>query len=152
LLLDRQAVIDCVVRLGAGLDAQDWLAVRATLADELDTDYRSFRGTPSARLTAADFVRLRQEGLAGLRTQHLSLGHLVTVAGPTARCRCDFVIRRWPADAADPRFFHTYGYYEYGLVRGPTGWRITAIRQVAVRSEGSPELHGAHRAPGAGAP
>lgn len=143
--LDRQAVVDAIVRLGRALDDRDWAAARACLAPELDTDYSSFRGTPPSRLTAEDFVRLRETGLAGLVTQHLSLGHVVDLAGDVATCRCDFVIHRWPTDATDPRFLHSHGYYVYRLERAGDGWRIAGITQVVRRSEGDPRLHGALR-------
>lgn len=152
ILLDRQAVIDTVSRMCCAFDEQDWPALRACLADTLDTDYSRFRGTPPARLTADEFVRLRKVGLAGLRTQHLSFNHLVEVTGERARCRCDFIIHRWPVESADPRFFHTYGFYRYEFIRAAEGWRICGITQFVLRSEGSPELHGAHRTAGFPAP
>ena len=144
-LLDRQSVQDTVLRLGQALDERDWPAVRGCLAEEIDTDYSSFRGTPPSRLPAAEFVRLRREGLAGLITQHLSLGHQIEVQGDAATCRCDFVIHRWPADATDRRFFHSFGSYLYGLTREGEGWRIASIVQTVLRSEGDPSLHGALR-------
>jgi hypothetical protein len=142
----RQAVVDTVSRLCRALDERDWAAMRLCLADTLATDYSSFRGTPPGQLTAEKFVRLRRTGLAGLRTQHLCFNHLVALEGERARCRCDFIIHRWPEQANDARFFHTYGYYHYNFV-GTTGelWLIESITQIAVRSEGSPELHGAQR-------
>lgn len=146
-LRDRQAVVDTIVRLGRALDAQDWASAEACLADTITADYSSFRGTPPAQVTAAEFVGLRRQGLAGLRTQHLSANHLVEVDGARAVCRCDFVIHRWPTDPADSRFFHTYGSYTYGLRRAGGEWRIDAITQVAVRNEGDPMLHGALRRP-----
>jgi hypothetical protein len=147
-LLIRQAVVDTVSRLCRAFDERDWIAMRFCLAETLATDYSRFRGTPPARLTAEEFVRLRQSGLAGLRTQHLCFNHLVTLEGERAHCRCDFIIHRWPEQADDVRFFHTYGYYHYDLVgMADELWRIESITQFAMRSEGSPELHGAHRLP-----
>ena len=145
MLLDRQAVIDMVLRLAQAFDAQDWSGARACLSDGIETDYSSFRGTPPERLSAETFIALRQAGLAGLRTQHLSLNHLVTVRGDQATCRTDFVIHRWPTDVQDRRYFHSYGYYRYALVRSTGGWQICGITQVALRSEGDSSLHGAHR-------
>jgi hypothetical protein len=142
----RQAVMDTVSRLCRSFDERDWAAMRSCLADTLATDYSRFRGTPPARLTAEEFVRLRRSGLQGLRTQHLCFNHLVTIQSERAHCRCDFIIHRWPEQTDDTRFFHTYGYYHYDLVR-PAGavWLIESITQVPTRSEGSPELHGALR-------
>jgi hypothetical protein len=145
-LVIRQGVVDAVSYLCRAFDERDWIAMRLCLADILTTDYSSFRGTPPARLTAEEFIRLRQNGLAGLRTQHLCFNHLVTSEAERAHCRCDFIIHRWPEQAADARFFHTYGYYGYGLVSiAEDRWLIESITQSAVHSEGSPELHGAHR-------
>jgi hypothetical protein len=145
-LLIRQAVVDTVSRLCRAIDERDWVAMRLSLADTLATDYSRFRGTPPERLTAEEFVRLRQSGLAGLRTQHLCFNHLVTLEGERAHCRCDFIIHRWPEQTNDARFFHTYGYYHYNLVSTAEElWLIESITQFAVHSEGSPELHGAYR-------
>jgi len=142
----RQAVVDTVSRLCRAFDERDWVAMRLCLADMLATDYSRFRGTPPEQLTAEEFVRLRQSGLVGLRTQHLCFNHLVTLEGGRAHCRCDFIIHRWPERTDDARFFHTYGYYHYNFVN-PAGevWLIESITQFAIHSEGSPELHGAHR-------
>jgi 3-phenylpropionate/cinnamic acid dioxygenase small subunit len=150
-LLYCQRVQATVVRLFRALDERDWEAVRDCLADEIDTDYRSFRGTPPARMTAEEFVRLREIGLAGLKTQHLGMNHAVEIVGhaaDTATCRCDFVVHRWPLDESDRRFFHTYGFYHFVLNRKGESWKIAGITQVALRSEGHPEIHGAFAPPG----
>ena len=138
-------VVDTIVRFGRALDDQDWSALRGCLAAELDVDYSSFRGTPPGRVAADEFVAQRRIGLAGLVTQHVGAGHLVEIHGDTAACRCDFAIRRWPADPADGRFLHSYGTYRYGLRRCEDDWKIESIVQVVARSEGDRTLHGALR-------
>lgn len=143
--MSRRAVVAVIRRLARALDAQDWAAARACLAAEVDTDYASFRGTPPARLTADEFVELRRVGLAGLVTRHLTTGHVVELAGDRAVCRCEFVIRRRPADRADRRFLHSYGSYRYVLRHATGGWQIAGITQLVERSEGHRELHGALR-------
>jgi hypothetical protein len=145
---DHQDVIAAIHEFCRAFDLRDWAALRRCLVASLATDYSSFRGTPPARITADEFVAVRQTSLAGLITQHLSLNHLVTFDGDVARCRFDFVIHRWPEDSSDPRFFHSYGYYEVVLRRAPEAphhWAIESITQRVLRSEGDPELHGAHR-------
>jgi hypothetical protein len=146
-LIERQAVVDTVVRFGRALDDQDWGALRKCLAAELDTDYSSFRGTPPARITADAFIQSRRVGLAALVTQHITAGHLVDPDNDAAVCRCDFVIRRWPVDASDTRFFHSYGLYVYVVQRELDRWVIGGITQVVTRSEGDRSLHGALRRP-----
>lgn len=132
-------------RFARALDDSDWGAVRGCLGAALDTDYSSFRGTPPARLTADEFIALRRVGLAGLVTDHVTSNHDVELDDDRAVCRCEYVIRRWPADPTDRRFLHSYGSYTFALRHGPDGWRITGITQVVRRSEGDPQLHGALR-------
>ena len=141
--MDRSGVVDTIRRLARALDEHDWPAARGCLGAELDTDYSSFRGTPPARLTADEFVELRRVGLTGLVTEHLTGNHDVQIEDDRAVCRCDFVIRRWPADATDRRFLHSYGSYLYVLRRAPEGWQVVGITQVVQRSEGDPQVHGA---------
>jgi hypothetical protein len=62
--------------------------------------------------------------------------------------RFQFLIRRWPENTADTRYFHTYGYYDMILRRAPHApqrWVIRSITQSVSRNEGSPELHGGCR-------
>jgi hypothetical protein len=143
--LHYRNVIATVHEFCRAIDQLDWPALRTCLASSLYTDYSSFRGTPSGRMTADEFIALRRSALAGLVTQHLSLNHLVTSAAANqARCRFDFVIHRWPREYADARYFHTYGYYELVLnhaPEAPSQWVINSITQHALRSEGSSELH-----------
>ena len=89
---------------------------------------------------------LAQSGLAGLRTQHLCFNHLVSSEGERAHCQCDFIIHRWQEQADDTRFLHTYDYYRYGFLKATDEcWLIDSIEQYPIRTDGSLELHGAHR-------
>lgn len=145
---NRQDVVSTIHEFCRAFDQRDWSALRRCLAANLVVDYSGFRGTLPTRMTADEFVALRQTALEGLVTQHLSVNHLVTFTDQDARCRFDFVIHRWPRDAADSRFFHTFGYYEIVLRLAEDaahGWVIQSITQQALRSEGNPELHGALR-------
>ena len=145
---DHRDIVSTIHEFCRAFDQQDWTALRRCLAANLFVDHSSFCGTLPTRITTDESVALRQTALEGLVTQHLSANHLVTFTDQGARCRFDFVIRRWPRDAADARFFHTFGYYEVVLrfvEGGPYRWVIESITQQALRSEGSPELHRSRR-------
>jgi hypothetical protein len=142
------SVVATIHEFCRSFDRRDWSSLRSCLAATLWTDYSSFRGTPPARISAEEFVRLRQVGLAGLVTQHLSGHRLVTFIGEQAHCRFDFVILRWAENPEDARFLHTF-YYEmvlHPVTDGNRHWVINSITQHARRSEGSRELHGDWRA------
>ncbi len=145
---DSQDLVNTIQAFCRAFDLKDWAVLRRCLAEDLFTDYSSFRGTPPARMTADEFIALRQRSLEGLVTEHTSLNHIVTFTEQHASCRFDFVIRRWPRDASDTRFFHTSGYYDVVLCRrpeAPYGWVLESIRQHALRNEGNPDLHIAYR-------
>ena len=141
---DHRDIVSTIHEFCRAFDQQHWTALRRCLAANLFVDYSSFRGTLPTRITADEFVALRQTAFEGLVTQHRSANHLVTFTDQGARCRFDFVIHRWRRDAADARFFHTFRYNEVVLrvaEGGPYRWVIESITQQALRSEGSPELH-----------
>jgi hypothetical protein len=147
-LRDRAAVTDTVLRFAHALDAQDWALLRSCLAPTLHVDYRALRGDPPATVSAEDYVAARVRGLGGLRTQHISTNHLVTVDGDRAECRSAFLVHRLdPARAAGANTFDSAGHYLHGLTRTETGWRIDRIIQTVLWSRGNPDVHGALRAP-----
>ena len=147
-LADRADIIDCIVRAAAAFDAQDWGALRACLADTLETDYSQFRGEPPATVSADAYVASRREGLAGLRTLHISTNHLVEASGDEATCRSAYrIFRVDPARPAGQNRLDTAGAYEHGLVRTADGWRICRIRQTVVVQDGDPAVHRGLKAP-----
>jgi hypothetical protein len=149
-LADRFEVIDTVLRFAHSMDAQDWARLRSCLAETLDVDYSDLRGHPPARVSAEAFVAARIEGLQGLRTQHLSTNHLVSIDDDRAECLSCFLIHRVsPTAPAGQDAFDSAGHYTHRLRRAPEGWRIEAITQRVLWSRGNPAVHGAlRRSPG----
>jgi hypothetical protein len=147
-LRDRAEITDTVLRFALAFDRQDWALLRACLADRVDVDYADLRGEPRAVLSAEAFVAARARGMAGLRTQHLSASHLVTIAGDRAECVSAFLIHRLdPAAPAGQNTFDTAGHYTHGLHRMADGWRIDRIEQRVLWSRGQRAIHGAFRSP-----
>jgi len=145
-LLDRARIIDCIVRFANAFDRQDWNALRACLADRIETDYSQFRGTPPGVESADDYVAARRNGLAGLRTLHLLSNHEVEISGDLARCLSAYRIYRATDVDGRERCFDSAGQYAHELARdGSAAWRITRIRQTVVRRSGDPSIHRAFR-------
>src|SRR4030095_14891679 len=93
-LVDRQEIVDTIVRWAYALDTKDWAAARTCFTDEVETDYSDPRDTSPTRLTAEAFVELRRRAHAKLMTQHLSTNHLVTLDGDHATCVSATLIHR----------------------------------------------------------
>jgi 3-phenylpropionate/cinnamic acid dioxygenase small subunit len=145
LLKDRVEISDIVIRYARSLDAQDWDLCRSCFVDEIEQDYSDFRGEPPSTIKADEFVALRRRGLAGIKTQHLSTNHAVTVEGDTAECISAMVIFRFRPDGNADNEFDTHGYYTHTLVRTRDGWKISKVKQAVLWSMGNPQVHGFHR-------
>ena len=148
-LLDRQAIVDTVVRWAMALDAKDWEAAAACLAAEVEADYGDLRGSRD-RMGAEAFVALRREALGPLRTHHLSTNHLVELEGDEATCRSAFLIHRLDPGRPEPNTFDSLGHYEHGLRRIDGHWRIVRVRQEVAWNRGDASIHAGARRPGGG--
>lgn len=146
-LEDRAEITDLVLRYAYAMDMQDWTSLRDCLADEIDVEYTALRGESRQIISADDFVEKRSKDLAGLRTQHISTNHLVSVHGDHAECTSCFLIHRIDPNkkAVEENNFDTAGHYLHGVTRTSTGWRIDRIRQTVLWSRGNREVHGALR-------
>lgn len=141
-LLERQAVVDTVIRYATGIDMHDWTAYRSCFTDICHFDFSSWNGTPGTDLPADQWV-------AGVRsvngnfdaTQHISTNHVVTFAdgGPrSGRATCVSYMHAqhfFTAEtmdsfgrSGDVNFCTLGGYYTNQLVRGDDGWRIANCR------------------------
>ncbi len=140
-LIDRQAIVDTIVRWAYALDTKDWAAARACFTDEVETDYSDLRGAGPTRLTADAFVELRRRAHEKLMTQHLSTNHLVTLDGDHATCVSATLIHRLDPGRQSDNTFDTLAHYTHTLVRTAAGWRIARIKQSVVWNRGNASIH-----------
>jgi hypothetical protein len=145
-LRDRAEIADVVLAFARAFDLHDWSGLRACLTATVEADYADLRGEPPQSIAADEYVATRARALDGLRTQHVSTNHLITVEGDRAECLSAFVIHRLDPRRADGQnTFDTAGHYAHGLCRTPDGWRIARIEQRVLWSRGNPDVHGALR-------
>lgn len=146
LLEDKFDITETILRFAYALDQQNWDMLRDCLADQVDADYTALRGEDRRIISADDFVSQRAKSLAGLKTQHISTNHLISVQDNQAECTSCFLIHRLdPARMPDGNAYDTAGHYIHGLVRVAQGWRIDRIKQIVLWSHGNPDIHGARR-------
>lgn len=139
-MFDQVSALVC--RFQRAFDQHDWTALRACLDDEINVDYSSFRGTAPARVPASEYVALRQKALDELVMQHNHTNlTLSTESDDQASASCNYQIYRFERDGN--RHFHSWGTYEFGLVRRSDEWKIGSITQHLLKSEGDPSIHGA---------
>jgi hypothetical protein len=113
-------VTDDVVTFFHAVDDRDWTAVRAGLAEEVDTDYTSLFGGSPERVPADDLVERSRGLLPGFDgTQHL-LGPLV-VTGTRVACN----VRGY--HALDGAVWTVAGRYTLSMVPDGDRWRVGGI-------------------------
>jgi len=145
-IIDRAAVVDTIVAFANAIDAQDWQKLRSYLADEIDIDYSEFRGETPRRVTAEEYIKQRVEGLAGLRTLHVSTNHEVTIKRDAAKCKSVYrIYRLGPDREAGQNRLDTGGNYFHSLIPTDRHWLITGIKQTLVIVSGNTQVHGAFR-------
>jgi 3-phenylpropionate/cinnamic acid dioxygenase small subunit len=140
---DRVEIEELLFRFMASFDEKDWDAMRACLADTIDCDYSSFRGTPRATITREEYVEQRKTALSLLKTQHNLSNLSISATERNAEVRCNYAILRFHPDfdGAREKHFHSYGAYRFGVVGTLDGWRIASITQTLLMSDGNPSLH-----------
>ncbi len=123
-------------------DEKDWKLMLTCLAAKIHTDYSSFRGTPPEWQSAKEYVAKREKGMHRLITAHQLSNFVVAENAGAGTCHCRFVIKRF---SSDQQFYHSYGYYDFKLVKEQGMWKIERIKQTVERNEGDRNLHGAFK-------
>lgn len=143
-LIERSKIIEVIVGFANVLDEKNWQKLRVYLTDEIEINYLDFRGEPPRRATAEEYVKQRVDGLAGLRTLHISTNHEVTIKENVADCKSAYCIYRVdPTLEAGQDRLDTAGNYLHRLIRVDQEWRVNAIKQTVVVMSGNRQVHGA---------
>lgn len=124
-------------------DTKNWNQLKECLSDEIFTDYSSFRKTEPGIVSKEDYVEQRKEGLKNLETIHTFKNYDFQIIGNRAKCSCDFVIKRFDLGKGD--YFHSYGMYQFNLVKTGESWKIDKIIQNISKNEGNKDIHGAFK-------
>jgi hypothetical protein len=136
--MDRLDVIDTCTRMAWYADQRDWERLADVFADVVTLDYTSLNGGEPATLTPAQIVAGWREALGVYEvTQHLVGNHLVTVDGDTAVCTASFQATHYKKAEFGSPLWRLGGTYEFSLVRGGDGWRITGVVMTATWGEGN---------------
>lgn len=138
IMSDDQAITATVTRMLFAIDALDWPAVRAELADEVETDYSSLFGGAPEQLKADTLVQRWQSLLPGFdATQHLT-GPIVVTSAKDRTAVAETHVRGYHyIETESPSVWMVAGHYVMRLEQTPAGWRIASIRLDTYRQEGN---------------
>jgi hypothetical protein len=128
-LLDRQDVIDSILRYASGIDMRNWALYRECFTDELEVDFTSWGGGTPLTVSADQWVANVRSTLSGFEgTQHTLTNFVVDVDGDNAHAVVYMSAQHFlPNDKGDSTLL-IGGYYTHDLVRTPTDWKIRKAR------------------------
>ena len=138
ILIDKSAIQDLINRFANCFDLKDWRRMESCLCDSLHTDYSDLRGTPPEVISNQRFVELRRTALDAMATQHLMSNHEIEVEGDVANATVSCVIFR--KNAAGERL-NTHCLYFFRMEKDDSTWKISAIRQKVLLSDGNTAIH-----------
>lgn len=135
---DDQAIAATITRMLFAIDTLDWPAVRAALADEVETDYTSLFSGSIERLKADTLVQRWQSLLPGFdATQHLT-GPIVVNIGKDRTAVAETHVRGYHyIETESPSVWMVAGHYVMRMEQTAAGWRIASIRLDTYRQEGN---------------
>jgi hypothetical protein len=133
-LLDLEDIRGVVDGIDSAVDAKDWARCRAYFANEIRVDFAALGGGPASRMPADDLVAAWRRNLfADKASFHLRGNHLIEVGDGTASVRSQgYAFNRLDRPLGGD-LWEVWATYSHELVRGPQGWRCSAIGITAVR-------------------
>jgi nuclear transport factor 2 (NTF2) superfamily protein len=139
----RFAVLELLFHFMRTFDEKDWAGMEACLTQMVYCDYSSFRGEPPAMVARENYSAKRKAALSALITQHNLSNITMAPKGKSIDVQCNFTILRFQPDFKEEKgdYFHSYGRYQFTVVRRGPIWHITSITQHILRNEGNPQLH-----------
>ncbi len=134
------AIQQTLFRFMQTFDSKNWKQMRECLCETIVCDYASFRGEKPGSLKADEYVAKRKAALTNLKTQHNLSNIVVEVEADTIEVSCNYAIYRFHPEISSD-YFHSYGRYIFTLKQEASHWKISAITQLLLTSEGNPGLH-----------
>lgn len=127
-LQDRFDVSDVIVKYAFALDQREWSELEAVYDDEILIDLPHLESDPY-RVSRSELLDLIKAVVLGFdATHHLIPNHLITIDGDDAVCKA--YAHAWhtvPTDRGVADFCLVRGFYDWGLRRTSSGWRINRM-------------------------
>ncbi|GAB3831997.1 nuclear transport factor 2 family protein [Dactylosporangium cerinum] len=128
---EQLAIIETVNAIFDLVDAKDWAAVRALIADEVDVDVTSLGGGEPARITGDQLVAGWETGLhARKRSWHLVGHHRLRVADDAATAAVLLKGYAWNRldEELGSGMWEVWGTYHLSFERAETGWKMNRFQ------------------------
>lgn len=130
-LADRAQIEEVISAFALNVDRRRWPEAQALVAERIELGFPAGDDNSklqSRQMSAAEFIASSKSQLPGyLHTQHLVTNPVISVTGDRATVVSQMQLSHFlPNDEGEP-FWIVIGMYEYGLERGPAGWKISRM-------------------------
>ena len=140
LLADKLAIIELINRFGMSIDLRDWQSFRNLFAEQVDFDYSSIDEIAGI-LPANDIANTARKDLGGFQmTQHVITNHLIEINNDAATCNAHVRAMHFLPGTEKESLLEIGGYYNAGLIRIDSDWKIESWKFAILWSRGDLEL------------
>jgi 3-phenylpropionate/cinnamic acid dioxygenase small subunit len=137
-LLDRQRIVDVLVRYVTTMDNNEWDALAECFTDDAIAGFGSVGPEMHGVGAIRDELRAICEPMD--YTFHLIGNHVIEIDGDKAHSTSYLIAHQVMREALGGTTFHVSGKYHDELVRTADGWRITNKRLEAIVTDGNPTI------------
>lgn len=146
-LMDRVEIGETLVRYGRSADRREWETLIGLMSEEIDLDYGQLERVAARKLVLGRWAPVFRALDA---TQHLVGPPTVVVDGDGATATAYFQATHVMVGAEGGDEWTLGGSYDFALIRGDEGWRISGVTMTPIWQSGNGELMAQASARGAG--
>lgn len=137
---DRIQIIELLNQFGMAIDLRDWDRFRSLFADSVEFDYSSI-GEVAATLAPDEIANTARQDLGGFQaTQHVITNHLINLTGNEASCLAHVRAMHFLPNDRGESLLEMGGYYQAGLIKPNSVWKIKRWKFIVLWSRGNQEL------------
>jgi hypothetical protein len=137
---DQLKIIQLINRFGIAIDLRDWKSFRGLFADAVEFDYSSI-GEVASILDPEAIANTARNDLGSFQaTQHAITNHQVELLGDNATGYAHVRAMHFLPNDQGESILEMGGYYQAGLVRIDSDWKIQSWKFTVLWSRGNQKL------------
>ena len=142
-LVEKDAIVDTIIRLFVATDNRDWETARACFTPRVLFDMTSMTGGSPGEIDAQEIVDGWDRGLRHLKAVHHQGGNFqVTLDGDRADAFCYGTASHYLPNASGQNTRLFVGSYDFRLEKDGAAWRIRQFRFNLKYMDGNLQLEG----------
>lgn len=138
--IDRQEIIELMLRFGRGLDTNDMELTASCFTDLITIDFSDMEGLSAANTTPKLWADFASEAMGHLMVTHQYSDFTIAIDGDRATGIIYHVSRHRFPNLTGGDQYTQYGSYDNDFQRTEDGWKISVLRHLTRWCDGNPTL------------